>query len=38
MLLHKGSVKIADLGMAKMLNSQEGMARTFLGTSLTMAP
>ena len=37
-LLHGGQAKIADLGFAKMLDSPGGVAKTFLGTSLTMAP
>ena len=36
--MHGGQAKIADLGFAKMLDSSEGVAKTFLGTSLTMAP
>ena len=36
--MHKGSVKIADLGFAKMLSGKDGVTSTMLGTSLTMAP
>jgi serine/threonine protein kinase len=36
-LLHDGVLKIADLGFAKQMD-QNSIAKTILGTSLTMAP
>ena len=33
-----GELKIADLGFAKQLNSEQDLTRTLLGTSVTMAP
>lgn len=36
-LIHNGVCKIADLGFAKQM-SETSIAKTILGTSLTMAP
>lgn len=36
-LLHNGVCKIADLGFAKQME-ERAIARTILGTSVTMAP
>jgi serine/threonine-protein kinase ULK/ATG1 len=36
-LLNNGMCKIADLGFAKQMEKKQ-LARTILGTSLTMAP
>lgn len=37
-LRHNGVLKIADFGFAKELKHQKELAKTILGTSLTMAP
>lgn len=37
-LLHNGVCKIADLGFAKQMEKKTELAKTILGTSLTMAP
>ena len=37
-LRHNGVLKIADFGFAKELQHDKDVARTILGTSLTMAP
>ena len=37
-LKHDGNIKIADFGFSKLLNDNQGLATTMLGSPLNMAP
>lgn len=37
-LLHNGTIKIADFGFSKMLKSPTDLAQTMLGSPIYMAP